>query len=71
MVVARFVDDPLFVCGSESVSDLDAELSRLAQRQRTPSQGFGEGLSFQELGNQIGSSLVSSHLKDREDVGMS
>ena len=62
--------DAFFMRVGEAVSDLHAELNCLTQAQWAAPQTLAEGFSFQEFGYQVGRSLVSSHLKDRENVGM-
>jgi hypothetical protein len=71
MVVARFVG----VCGDGAT--LARPKSRILMRPSLVTNRFSglrsrcaEGFSFQEFGYQVGRSLVSAHLKDRENVGM-
>src|SRR5207249_7433943 len=58
------------VCGGQPVCNLHPELNRLTQRQGASPQALAQSFSFQKLSYQIGRSVMSSHLKDRENVGM-
>ena len=64
------VNDAFLVGRGEAVRDLHAVADREPERQRPAPHSLGEGLAFEQLGDQVGNTRVSSHLEYGEDVGM-
>ncbi len=64
------VDDALVVRGAETAGELRRDLGCLARRHRRAVDPLAQRLALEQLRDDVGCTLVSADVVDREDVGM-
>jgi hypothetical protein len=64
------VNDPFPVRRSEALSDLHADFDRRSSGEVRAAQPRSERLAFQQLGDDVGSTVVGADVVHREDVRM-
>ena len=64
------MDDALLVCGRESARQLDRVVQSLPDRQRRPGHPVAKILSFEQLGDDVGRSVVAAKIMNGENAWM-
>ena len=63
------VHDPFVVGGRQTARDLDADIDRLAGRQRSVLQPARQRLTFEQLRDDVGRVLMRPDVVDRQQIG--
>ena len=64
------MDDPLLVCGGQTICDISADLQHLPDRQGAVFQPRAKRLALEQLHDGVRSAFVLPEVVDGEDVGM-
>ena len=64
------MNDPFFVGGGQPVRDLQGIVQSLADGDRSAAQALSKGLSFEQFGDHVRTTLDRANVEYRQDVGM-